>query len=198
MPPAGNKAVNYGIVGAGVVIAWAALINRSVVGTLQDLIAGKQPTGGPGFQATNVIGGTGSLGDDAGTVSGNIQNTAKRLLGIFGWSDQWASFNKLESGEGGWNPTAENRTTGFFGLAQAGNHGGTDTASPTRVHKYGLHKGQPVNNYGGYGLSATEAQQANSGAAEPQLKWMLNYIRTSYNDPNHAYLMWLSRNPHWY
>lgn len=199
MPSQGGKAMGYGIMGAGVIIAWAALINRSVLGTIQDLIAGKQPTAGPGFQVSNKIPGV-SLGleGDAGTVSGNIQNTAKRLLAIHGWSAQWPAFNTLESGEGGWIPTAENRTTGFFGLGQAGNHGGSDTASPTRLHKYGLHRGQPVNNYGGYGLSSTEAQQANTGSAEPQLKWMMNYIETEYGDPNHALAAWKSRNPHWY
>jgi hypothetical protein len=195
---AGNPGTPFVLIGTGVVFAWAGLINRSVVGTLQDLVAGKQPTGGPGFQASNTIAGTGSMAGDAGSVSGNLQNTAKRLLAIMGWSDQWPAFNELENGEGGWNTTAENPTSNAFGLAQALGHGGSDTASPTQKYKKGLRRGQAVNMYGGYGLSGTEAQQANTGSGEPQLKWMMNYIKQVYGDPNHALAAWKSRKPHWY
>lgn len=194
-----GKTLGLALTAAGVITAWAALINKSVLSTLQDLVQGKKPAPGPGLQIDNTIPGNDlGLAGDAGSVAGNIQNTAKRLLGIYGWSDQWSSFNSLESGEGGWVTTAENGETNAFGLAQALGHGGSDTASPSRKYAKGARRGQPVNMYGGYGLSSTEAQQANTGSAEPQLKWMMNYIKSVYGDPNHAYAAWRSRDPHWY
>jgi hypothetical protein len=190
---ADSKAVGYGIVGAGIVLAWAGLNNKSVLATFQDLVAGKQPTPGPGYKQEgtflNTIGGNATPGANLGVgnpVPGNIQQYAQQMLTQRGWGSQWASFNALEQGEGGWNPNATNPSSKAFGLAQALGHGTANT------------RGSLSNMYGGYGLSVTEAQQANSGSAQPQLKWMMNYIAAVYGNPNNAYARWLSRNPHWY
>lgn len=179
---AGNKSLGYGIAGAGFLIAWSALINRSVLGTIQDLVAGKKPTPGPGLSIDNTIPGNDiGLEGDAGSVTGNIQQTARRLLGIHGWQNQWTAFNTLEQGEGGWNPTATNPSSKAFGLAQALGHGTSAT------------RGTLSNMYGGFGLSTSEAVQANSGSAEPQLKWMMNYIAAVYGNPTNALAKWQSR-----
>jgi hypothetical protein len=186
----------YAAGGAGFVLLWAALNNRSVLSTLQDLVQGRKPAPGPGG-ISNKIPGVGTPDPTIGSV-GNMQDEAKIMLAKHGWQNQWDSFNKLEMGEAGYNPLAENKVTGFFGVAQAGNHGNAHTAAINRVHQYGLHKGQPINNYGGFGLSNAEAQSANAGDGVLQLQWMGNYIAAQYGDPNHAYMKWLSRNPHWY
>lgn len=187
----------YAAGGAGVLLLWAAANNRTVLGTIQDLVQGKKPLPGPGFVASNKIAGSGS--PDPGVLgTQNAKIEATNMLARMNWVGQAASFDKLEMGEAGYDPLAENPTTGFFGVAQAGNHGLPGGQSGNRVHRFGLHKGQPINNYGGYGLSTQEAIAANSGDVVMQFKWMGNYIAATYGNPNNAYMKWLSRNPHWY
>lgn len=181
----------YLALGAGIVFVWAGWANRSVLSTLQDLVSGKQPLPGPSILPgglSNKIPGSGSPDpnidnpqDHAGIVGlGMAMNHGK-----FG-DAQWDSLNKLVMGESGWDPTARNSSSGAFGIAQALGHGTSAT------------NGTMSNMYGGYGLSTTEARAANSGQSGPQIKWLLNYIAATYGTPDHAYMKWLSRNPHWY
>lgn len=188
---AGNNRMAYLAGGAGIVLVWSAVNNRTVLGTIQDLVAGKKPAAGPGFTPT---GGTPDPdpgippggATQAGVPGGSPQGQAKQLLAAHGWSGQWDSFNKLEMGEAGWNPRAKNKSSGAFGLAQALGHGTSGTM------------GTMANEYGGFGLSDNDARKANSGDSGTQLIWMMNYIQERYQDPNHAYMTWRSRNPHWY
>jgi hypothetical protein len=54
------------------------------------------------------------------TPSGNPQQIAMGMLGSFGWSsDQFGCLQSLWNRESGWNPAAENPTSGAFGIPQA-------------------------------------------------------------------------------
>jgi hypothetical protein len=184
MPPT-KSALPYAVVGAGIVFVWAGISNRSVIATMQDLIAGRKPAAKP-LPSAGEGGGGGGGTSWITTPSGSLQEYAQNLLTIYGWAGQWPDLNSLEMGEAGWSPTAANPTTHALGIAQALNHGTSRTA------------GTLGNEYGGYGLTDAEARAANSGDGRAQIKWMLNYIRSRYGSPKKAYAMWLSRNPHWY
>jgi len=119
---------------------------------------------------------------------GQPQNTARLLLARFGWgADQMAPLISLWNGESNWNPRARNTSSGALGIAQALGHGGSGTGG-TLGNEYGAQ----------YGLSAADAQAANSGSALQQIRWGLGYIKARYGSPQAAYRAWLSRNPHWY
>ena len=75
----------------------------------------------------------------------------------------------LVMGESGWNPRAQNPSSGAFGIPQA----------------------LPASK-----MASAGSDWATSGFT--QLRWMMSYIASVYGDPAHAYSSWLGRSPHWY
>ena len=198
-----NRQVAYVSIGVGALLVYSALVNRSVLGVLQDLVSGKQPAQGPkgSLLGPDVISGTGTPDPsiNTGSRSGDIRGAAQGILNDKGRGSEFGSADKLLTGESGWSPTAENPSTNAFGVGQALNHGGSNTASPTLRYQKGRRKGQPVNMYGAqYGLSVAEAVAANSGDGVSQFLWADGYVRSRYFSWDQAYRAWLSRNPHWY
>lgn len=115
-------------------------------------------------------------GGKAGTkISAGIASAkayAKGMLGQYGWgADQFPSLEKLWQGESGWRYTAENRSSGAYGIPQA----------------------LP----GSKMASAGSDWRTN---AATQIRWGLDYIkhRPDYGSPSAAYAKWLGRSPHWY
>jgi hypothetical protein len=54
------------------------------------------------------------------TTSGSPQQIAESMLGQFGWSsDQFSCLNSLWTEESGWNVSAENPSSGAYGIPQA-------------------------------------------------------------------------------
>jgi hypothetical protein len=53
-----------------------------------------------------------------GLPKGKLQELAFSLLNQYGWGNQWAAFNALETREAGWNMNAVNPGSGAAGLAQ--------------------------------------------------------------------------------
>lgn len=88
----------------------------------------------------------------------HLQAYAKALLGKYGWSNQWESFNALEMSEAGWDVKATNPTSGAYGLAQA----------------------LPAGKY-----SSAGKDWKTSG--ETQLRWMMKYIAERYKSPDAAW-----------
>lgn len=103
--------------------------------------------------------GTGSNPKATGSnAKGHLQAYAKALLGKYGWSNQWSSFNALEMSEAGWNVRAINPSSGAYGLAQA----------------------LPASKY-----SSAGKDWKSSG--ETQLRWMMDYIQERYKSPDAAW-----------
>jgi murein DD-endopeptidase MepM/ murein hydrolase activator NlpD len=95
---------------------------------------------------------------------------AQALLPEFGFADgQWGCLDKLWMGESGWRYTAENSSSGAYGIPQSlpGSKMAT-VASDWRTN--------PVT----------------------QIRWGLQYIKSSYGTPCGAWDAWQSRSPHWY
>ena len=95
---------------------------------------------------------------------------AQALLPEFGFGDgQWSCLDQLWMGESGWRYTAENSSSGAYGIPQSlpGSKMAT-VASDWRTN--------PVT----------------------QIRWGLQYIKSSYGTPCGAWSAWQSRSPHWY
>lgn len=122
-------------------------------------------------QQSTSGGATTSSGDSPAPASSNkisaLQNYAKKLLKQYGWSSEWNSFNKLVNSESSWNVKATNPSSGAYGLAQA----------------------LPASKYN----SAGSDWKTNGST---QLRWMMDYIKDRYGDPNKAWSFHLKNN--WY
>jgi hypothetical protein len=93
------------------------------------------------------------------TTTGSPQQIAQGLLGSFGWSSsQFACLNPLWEHESGWSVTAENAGSGAYGIPQALPGSRMSSAGPD--------------------------WQTN---ATTQIKWGLQYIKSTYGSPCAAY-----------
>lgn len=154
------------------------------------------PTGTAASAASGSSGGTSSGGSSAGgggsasapSAPSGISNTAaiQKAAALFGWGSgtQWSCLTNVINAESGGNPLATNSGSGAFGIAQALGHGVSGTAGCGR------------NEYGGYGLSASQASQANCGNAYYQAIWMMTYIKAVYGNPCGAWAH--EQSDHWY
>jgi hypothetical protein len=117
-----------------------------------------------------------STGAATAPTSGTVTQMLTQLAGQFGWNNSqqisaWTNLLGRESSGGQAN--ARNPASGAYGAAQALGHGGSNTACPQTGE----------NNYGGFGLTAKQAQAANCGNLADQLLWMAGYIKATYGSP---------------
>lgn len=187
------------IAGGGAILIWSGLKGKSWSGVLRDLISGKNPstgaqvnpiTGVPQVVNTPAPGSSvpgASPGSTANQVStGSAQSILQQTAAQFGWTGaQWQCLYNVEMAEAGFNPQARNSSSGAYGLAQALGHGVSGGAGA-----------DGTNEYGGYGLSTAQAQQANNGSPGPQALWMCNYIQAVYGNPCAAWAH--EQSNHWY
>jgi resuscitation-promoting factor RpfB len=109
--------------GAGAVLLWSALENRSITYTLQQVITGNKPTPGQS-QSTPESGGSGiGPGGNAPVVpaatSYNVK-LGKAMAAARGWTgSQWDALYALWERESGWDNTATNASSGAYGIPQA-------------------------------------------------------------------------------
>lgn len=104
---------------------------------------------------------------------GTAQSIAYSLLPSFGFDQgsQYSCLVALWTQESSWESWATEPTSGAYGIAQALGHGTADTG------------GSVTNEYGGFGLTDTQAREANSGDATEQIRWGLGYIESAYGSP---------------
>jgi hypothetical protein len=95
---------------------------------------------------------------------------AKALMPEFGFDEgQWGCLDKLWMGESGWRYTAENSSSGAYGIPQS--------LPASKMATVGAdYRTNPVT----------------------QIRWGLKYIMSSYGTPCGAWDAWQSRSPHWY
>ncbi|MFI1436336.1 aggregation-promoting factor C-terminal-like domain-containing protein [Streptomyces lydicus] len=100
------------------------------------------------------------------------QQTARQMLGEFGWGDrQWAPLKALWQHESGWRWNAKNPSTGAYGIPQS----------------------LPASK-----MASAGADYLTNAAT--QIKWGMGYIknRPDYGSPAAAWAKWQARSPHWY
>jgi len=95
---------------------------------------------------------------------------ARKLLPEYGFSQaDWPCLERLWIGESGWNHKAENSSSGAYGIPQS---------LPGRK------------------MASVAADWRSNPVT--QIKWGLNYIKSSYGTPCNALDSWNARSPHWY
>ena len=183
---------------AGFAVLWSGLSGASIKDTLADLLKGQEPPAIPpdatAASSPSSAGGggaapTGNTGASSASAAAN-QATARMLaisMGHASWTtgSEWADWVSLWNQESGWSASATNPGTGAYGIAQALGHGdGANT------------QGNVTNEYGGYGVSSTVAQDANSGDPAAQVTWGIQYIAETYGSPSAAWAHEVADN--WY
>lgn len=98
------------------------------------------------------------------------RSAARTLAADHGWGDnQWRCLNLLWEGESSWRHTAENPSSGAYGIPQS--------LPANKMAKFGAdYRTNPIT----------------------QIKWGLWYIEQSYGTPCAAWDFWNARYPHWY
>jgi hypothetical protein len=164
--------VGLGLTIAGGILVWSGVQNVTVQNVLESIAKGTAPSKGPaqqyasasGSSSTDSSGSTtpaaaGDTGASSGSAAAN-QAIARVLAAPYGWStgQEWADLVSLWNRESGWSNTAENASSGAYGIAQALGHG-------------------PTNQY--------PAGSANppTSSASAQISWGLSYIKDTYGDP---------------
>jgi hypothetical protein len=98
------------------------------------------------------------------------RSAARALLPEFGFDDsEFSCLDQLWMGESGWRYTAENSSSGAYGIPQSLPGSKMGTIAPDW-------KTNPVT----------------------QIRWGLKYIKSSYGTPCGALGAWQNRSPHWY
>lgn len=180
---AGLSGLAVAEIAAGVILAWSGIENQTLTVTLQSLIGGKKPPGGPAEvgasteseneEAIEDATGINTTPPSAATVA-SLKAYAQVLLTAHGWPAQFSALNNIVDAESSWNPNAEN-ASGAYGIAQALGHGTAAT------------QGTDSDAYGGYNTTDAICKAANSGNGAAQLEWMLNYIGSVYGTPDAAW-----------
>lgn len=155
-------------VAAGALLLWSGIKGASVTTSLRDLIGGKSPAGTQAYPLTAATGGGAGSGGSAaagntgaGSASAAKNQAIGRMLATpYGWStgQQWADLVSLWNQESGWNNTAQNPSSGAYGIPQS-----------LPASKMGAAANPPMS------------------SATAQIAWGLQYIRDRYGSPSAAW-----------
>jgi hypothetical protein len=116
-----------GSIGAGAVFAYAGLSGKSVLKTVQSIVQGSGPVS---VAKSNTVSGQSSPAASSGSSSppaslaggtaGQYQSYAFSQFSKYGWgTDQQQPLVNLWNQESDWNPTADNSSSGAYGIPQA-------------------------------------------------------------------------------
>lgn len=162
----------------GGILIYAGMRGYSALAIAQNLITGRPIATGvvvntPLKTSTPIASGTAT--DFSGpTLTGNAKAIGQQLAGRMGWTGaEWTALETLWTGESGWNPKAENPSSGAYGIPQALPYSKMPKAAWPEKH-------------GGQSDAAT------------QIQWGLTYIKGRYGSPSKALRAWQGRSPHWY
>jgi hypothetical protein len=162
-----GAAIAAGAIGVG--LLWAALNNKSLLGTAKDIVSGKTPTPAPVTTPNTVVNAsTGIAGVTQGIPAGVAASgtpTANKSLGLlmataYGWSgSEWAYLETGWQEESVWNQYAAN-----------------DPSDPYN-HAYGIPQANP-------GTKMASAGSDWEASPSTQIKWGLGYIKDTYGSPS--------------
>lgn len=173
MPASRVNGFTVGYTAVGAIVLWSGIKGSSISGTFQSLLAGKAPTASsseeisPGATLDTSTTSTSAAPGDTGASSASAaanQAIAKVLAAPYGWSTgtEWEDLVSLWNRESGWSNTAQNPTSGAYGIPQA--------LPYTKMPK-----------------AAWPPADGGSASASSQISWGLSYIKATYGDPEAAW-----------
>lgn len=139
-------------------------------GSAQSVSRTPQATQNEEADAGNTDAGNSNAGKDAPKNVRKSVELGKKMAAEYGWTgSQWTALYKLWVGESGWRWWADNPSSDAYGIPQS--LPGSKMAS--------------------------EGSDWKTNPAT-QIAWGLKYIKERYGNPQKAWSVWNSRNPHWY
>lgn len=158
--------------GGGVLLFWSGFTGRGVLASVQTVIQGKAPSVNPQVNAPQDVAPTPlTSADFAGTplAGSNVQNpgseSGNKALGhmlatAYGWGSpsELSALDALWTRESNWDNTAQNPSSGAYGIAQA--------LPYSKMPK-----------------AAWPPHAGGSASASAQISWGLSYIKQRYGDP---------------
>lgn len=168
--------VALGVVAAGTVFIYASVKGKSVLSSVQAVVAGNSPSTAAAANPITAAPASGTSGGGGGPVAAaggspsGGSNTANQALGklmaaAYGWGTgaEWTALNNIVMAESGWDDEVVNSASDASGIAQNIN-----------------------------GWSA----DYQAGNAAQQIAWMLSYIKGRYGDPINGWAFHLTNG--WY
>ena len=175
--------VALGAVAAGAVFVYASVKGKSVLSSVQAIVAGKPPStaaaantitgaayvpaAGAGSAAAAASGAPVAAAGGSPSGGSNAANQAlgKLMAAAYGWGTgaEWTALNNIVMSESGWDANAANPTSDARGIAQ---------------------------NINGWSAGYQP------GNASQQIAWLLSYIKGRYGDPVNAWAFHLANG--WY
>lgn len=170
---------------AGGLMAYSGIKGASLADTVKAVASGNltlsdtEVIGSPTVDVSNPA--TSATGSESGTDSGSssASATANQALaksiatseGLSSWTtgQNWSDWVSLWNQESGWSATAENPSSGAYGIAQALGHGTGGAPYPSS------YKDANPPQYGG---------TSNPGE---QIEWGISYIKSRYGSPAMAW-----------
>ena len=151
---------------AGLVLAYSGLKGKGIGNTIRSLIAGGNPGTTPSINAPDTSSPTdpGAVVAGPGGTTSNMTNrqAGQLIASMNGWTGaEWTALDELWTRESGWSNTAQNPTSGAYGIAQA--------LPPTKYPTQG------------------QAPPTGTSDANAQIYWGVQYIAQRYGDPIKAW-----------
>jgi resuscitation-promoting factor RpfB len=159
------------LTGGGLIFLWSGVRGKSVTGVIRAVIGGENPASAANANLVSgdtSVTGTGTNTTGIPNVSGGGNATANQSLarvlavamGHPAWivGQQWQDWLSLWSRESGWSQTADNPSSGAYGIPQA--------LPPTKLPLAG--------------------QQAGGSNPTAQIGWGILYISGRYGSPSEA------------
>lgn len=161
-------------VALGGIILWSGIKGETLSDTFKGLLSGQAPATNEQEIGTPTLGindsnsssssaAPSTAGMASGTAASN-QAIAKVLAAPYGWSTgtEWTDLVNLWNQESGWSNTAQNPSSGAYGIPQA--------LPYTKMPK-----------------AAWPPADGGSASASSQISWGLSYIKSTYGSPEAAW-----------
>lgn len=160
----------------GFVFLWSGVKNATLKATLTSFLKGQQPAPSPtgavtvgvsdgasSSASTPASAAAGDTGAASGTAAAN-QAIGKMLATAYGWGTgtEWDDLVSLWNRESGWSNTAQNASSGAYGIPQS--------LPYSKMPK-----------------AAWPPSAGGSASASAQIAWGLSYIKATYGSPSQAW-----------
>lgn len=166
---AGVSAFGVGLLFAGGILAYSGIKGKGIANGFTSLLQGESPASTPQTTAIEAPAGA-SFNDvtptaaDPDTAQGTNQGIGQLLASTYGWGSgqNWDDLVSLWNRESGWSNTANNASSGAYGIAQA----------------------LPATKYP---LAGRPPSMGGTSDATTQIQWGLSYIQSRYGNPSAAW-----------